>query len=487
MRAAVYCRLSKAPKVGDNSTNPRSSLDRQEQDGRRIAAEQGWDVVAVFREIVPASDPYKARKEWTQLLELIEAKEVDAVILWMEDRANRHVVTAAELVKVCKEAGVSRIVLPSYEYDLTDPEDEAKFYGEAVRAQQEIARMKKRIRRMQLELAENGHEHGGGKRPFGFTGSGANKVSLARALAEQEMIREATTRILAGDTLRGICIDWNKPTRRIPGTTGQPWSTRTLKRILTSPRSAGLREHNGKLYPAAWSPIVPREQWEVVKAILEDPARRTNDRGGVHRYLLTGMAFCGVCGHRLVGIRKGDYFGYGCAKTERGDGGKCVQRSGPPVEELITEALFVAIESPAWDRIAERPADDPARPHYEALAQLTADLDVLEGLLAEAEIAERQRRKPKPSAATLRRKLAEREAEAERHQAAVNRLQTGRVVAEVPRNLRDVWPSLSLDRRRAILKAVLKLPPEGKGIEMHPTGPGRRAFDPDAITADWRA
>jgi site-specific DNA recombinase len=485
MRAAIYCRLSKAPKVGDSGANPRTSLDRQEQDGRRIAADRGWDVVTVFREIVPASDPYKARKEWKQLLELIEAKEVDAVILWMEDRANRHVVTAGELVKVCKEAGVSRIVLPSYEYDLSDPEDEAKFYGEAVRAQQEIARMKKRIRRMQLELAESGQEHGGGKRPFGFTGSGKQKVSLARALAEQEMIREAASRIIAGDSLRGICIDWNKPAG-IPGTTGQPWTTRTLKRILTSPRTAGLREHNGKLNPAAWSPILPREQWEAVKAILEDPGRRTNDRGGVHRYLLTGMIFCGVCGHRLVGIRKGDYFGYQCRKTERGDGGKCVQRSGPPVEELITEALFQAVESPQWDRVAERPADDPARLHLEALAQLTADLDVLEGLLAEAEIAERQGRKPKPSAATLRRKLAEREADAERHQAAVNRLQTERVVAEVPRNLRDVWPSLSLDRRRAILKAVLKLPPEGRGIEIHPTGPGRRTFDARAVTADWQ-
>ena len=100
MRAAIYCRLSKAPKAGDSSTNPTTSLDRQEQDGRRIAADRGWDVVAVFREIVPASDPYKARKEWGQLLELIEAKEVDAVILWMEDRANRHVVTAGELVKL---------------------------------------------------------------------------------------------------------------------------------------------------------------------------------------------------------------------------------------------------------------------------------------------------------------------------------------------------------------------------------------------------
>jgi hypothetical protein len=56
----------------------------------------------------------------------------------------------------------------------------------------------------------------------------------------------------------------------------------------------------------------------------------------------------------------------------------------------------------------------------------------------------------------------------------------------VPRNLRDVWPRLSLDRRRNILKAVLKLPPEGKGIQVHPTGQGRRAFDPNAIKVTWR-
>jgi site-specific DNA recombinase len=392
----------------------------------------------------------------------------------MEDRANRHVVTAAELVNVCKEAGVSKVVLPSYEYDLADPEDEAKFYGEAVRAQQEIARMKKCIRRMQLELAENGQEHGGGKRPFGFTGSGKQKVALARALAEQEMIREAASRIIAGDSLRGICLDWNK--RGVAGTTGQPWSTRTLKRVLVAPRAAGLREHNGKLYPAAWSPIIPREQWKAVKAILEDPARRTNDRGGVYRYLLTGMAFCGVCGHRLVGIRKGDYFGYKCAKTERG-GGKCVQRSAAPVEELITEALFVAVESPEWDRLAERPADDPTRELHEQLARDQGLLDRLEDKIAQELIS--------LDAAKRNRAEIERRMDAARDKLA--RLGDSRVTANIPRNLRAVWPDLSIDRRRAILKAVLKLPPEGKGIEIHPTGPGRRAFDPEAITVDWRA
>lgn len=95
------------------------------------------------------------------------------------------------------------------------------------------------------------------------------------------------------------------------------------------------------------------------------------------------MAFCGVCGHRLVGIRKGDYFGYKCAKTERGDGGKCVQRSAAPVEELITEALFVAVESPEWNRLAERPADDPTRELHEQLARDQGLLDRLEDKIAQ--------------------------------------------------------------------------------------------------------
>jgi hypothetical protein len=50
-----------------------------------------------------------------------------------------------------------------------------------------------------------------------------------------------------------------------------------------------------------------------------------------------------------------------------------------------------------------------------------------------------------------------------------------------------VWPSLSLDRRRNILKAVLKLPPEGTGVEVHPVGKDRRSFDPNAIKVTWRA
>jgi hypothetical protein len=49
----------------------------------------------------------------------------------------------------------------------------------------------------------------------------------------------------------------------------------------------------------------------------------------------------------------------------------------------------------------------------------------------------------------------------------------------VPRNLREVWPSLSLDRQRNIIKAVLV------AVTVNPQ-PNSVVFDPDAIVAEWR-
>ena len=495
VRAVIYCRRSQA---GGRS------VERQEQDGRRLATEKGWAVTGVFKEWVSASEFAKrARTEWERLLQAIEAGEFDAVIFYMEDRSSRHVLFAAEFFQACRKAGLSKVLLPSYEYDLEDPEDVARFYGEVLAAQREVAKMSKRMRRVRREEAENGQPNTGGNRAFGTRGwrrvrdedgnwRTVPAVSQAQAARERDMIREAAQRIAAGDSLRGIVGDWNR--QGIASATGGRWGTRPLRQMLLSPRLVGYRVHHGEIVRdgdgqpirnGEIQPILDPATWEAVAAVLTDPARTVTAVGRAPSYLLTGLVFCGRCGARMGGVRRRGRTSYRCPGPADG-GGSCLQRHAADVERLIERALFAAVEGPEWDEeAAERPKDDPTRPHYEALARLTADLDVLDGMLAEAELAERQGGKPSPSSATLRRQLAEREAERETHQAAVGRLQTGRVVAAIPRNLRDVWPDMSLDRRRAILKAMLRLPPEGKGIVIHPQGRGRK-FDPEAIEPDWR-
>jgi site-specific DNA recombinase len=482
VRAAIYCRLSK--------TGGRS-VERQEQDGRRIAAEKGWEVVAVYRDWASAS-PYarKAREQWDALLAAVEAGKFDAVIVWMEDRTARDVIQAGMFVQACRKVGLRRLVLPSFDYDLTDEEAVIRFYGEVLAGQREADLISKRSKRAHLEEAQDGKRHSGGKRAFGERGrrrvqnpDGTSRtvpaVSEEQAEAERELIREAARRILAGDSLRGICLDWTDAGYASPR--GGRWTTQTLRRMLLSPRLAGLREHHGQLYEGSFPAILERETWQAVRAILTDPTRMTTAVGGAARHLLTGIIVCGVCTAKLRTTRYGPHrvLYYRC--PSRSDGGRnCVARKVEDVDRLILRAIFRAVEKgdAGNQAAAERPAEDPTRPHYEALARLTAELDTLDAMVAEAELAERLGRKPSPSAATLRRKVTEREAERDRHQEAVNRLTAGRVTASIPRNLRSVWKGLSLDRQRAIVAALIER------IEVHPQGQGK--FDPDAIKVKRR-
>jgi hypothetical protein len=179
---------------------------------------------------------------------------------------------------------------------------------------------------------------------------------------------------------------------------------------------------------------VDREQWHTVCVILTDPARRTAIGGGQAQHLLSGLIHCGICGKKLycrTPATKAAVRAYHC--PDRDGAGGHVHRNADKIEALILRGLFAAVEdNAAYDDAVKSLGDgDPTRPHYEALARITADLDTLDGMLAEAELAERQGHKASPSSATMRRKMAQREAERDQHLAAVARLQGDRVMAHV--------------------------------------------------------
>jgi site-specific DNA recombinase len=483
-RAGIAARISRLNAL---------AVERQIEDGRAYFARKGVTVpeedIFVDDGISASAFSKKKRSDYLRLLDKIEAGELDELWMWAEDRTHRQVVELAEFIKLCREHGV-KVATAGTEYDLSDPDQVTMWFIKVRFAEAEVEKTSKRLRRQRLQAATQGRRHAGGSREFGDRGKrrvqgddGAWRtepiVSEAQAARERDLIREAARRILAGDSLRGIRLDWTA--QDIRSTTGKVWQSQTLRKLLLSPRLAGYRVHNGTLYPSDDYPvIVDPVTWEAVCAVLRDPARTTNHRGGLPRHLLSGLLRCAVCGHRMYPRPWGEGFIYRCLPTRGTDSCGKVSRDAAKVEGLILAALLEAVESPAWDeQAAQRLPEDPARPHFEALARITADLDTLDGMLAEAELAERQGGKPQPSAATLRRKMAEREAQRERHQAAAARLQAGRVVAAVPRNLRAVWPKLSLDRRRAILAAVIER------IEIHPQGRGRN-FDPETIKVRWR-
>ena len=471
------------------------AVERQIEDGKAYFARFGRTVppdnVFIDNGVSASAFSTKERREYLRALAKIEAGDIDHIWMWAEDRTHRQVIELAEFIQLCREHSV-RVATAGTEYDLSDPDQVSMWFIKVRFAEAEVEKLSRRMKRQTLQAAEKGLPHPTGRRAFGERGRRRVKdddgnfrtvpvVSEAQAAHERDLIREAASRILAGDSLRGIVTDWNA--RGIAAADGGQWRNSPLRRVLLSPRVAGYRDYQGKLYPGdptRLPPILDEQTWEAVRTILTDPSRRTSVGGGQPRHLLTGLLHCGTCDRplraRMVRKTKSKaYRVYYCHPVNR-RGGYHVYRDADRVDDLIEQALFHAIET---DEFAEAAAglqpEDPTKQHHDKLARITADLDVLSDMLTEAEVRERQGITLPRGRSTrdIERKIAEREAEAEREWAAIERKKDGRVRAYLPKNIRMLWPDFSLDRKRSILKSCIEW------IKIHPQR--GREFDPDAI------
>jgi site-specific DNA recombinase len=464
IRCGIYCRISRDAE-GDGK-----GVERQEQDCLAIAKRLGWTVVDRYIDNDTGASRYskkKVREHYLRLLADIEARHLDAVVIWMEDRLQRQVIELAEFLKVCDQAGLTRIASVGGEFDLSDGDQRTMLYIKAAMAEAEIEKMSKRMRRKNQERAEHGERHLGGRRPYGEAWHGKQAVEEEQAAQEREHIHEAVSRIIAGDSLRGIVLDWEK--RGIRSQFDNNWRNVNLRSMLLSPRLVGMREYNGQLVRGDWEPIISMEEWQAVKAVLEDPARYKYERGGLPRYLLSGLVHCGLCDAKMYTRKIRGNRVYYCSPTAPKGGCGKVSRAAEPLEKLITEAMFHATESDLFKQLAAQEQDDPTAPLYEQLARDQGLLDRLEDKVAQELI----------SVATYKRNRAEIERRMEDTRSWINRKRGRQVVAHVPRNLRTVWPDLSMDRRRSIVKAVLVK------IVVLPQRGGSRTFHPDRIRAIW--
>jgi Recombinase len=116
------------------------------------------------------------------------------------------------------------------------------WYKSAIRSQ----RVKDAVERN----ARAGKRTGGGSRPFGYKilrhdlGEGGRRryriIGEEIEPAEAEAIKEAASRVLRGESIRSIAFDFND--RGIKPVGGGRWAGSMLRRMLISPRIAGLRE-----------------------------------------------------------------------------------------------------------------------------------------------------------------------------------------------------------------------------------------------------
>jgi site-specific DNA recombinase len=165
------------------------------------------------------------------------------------------------------------------------------------------------------------------------------------------VIREAATRLLAGESIRSICTNLNERGQRT--VTWVEWTQQTLRRMLASGRISGQREHRGVIVgPAEWPAIITAAETERIRALFSDPRRRTNRTA--RRYLLARLLRCGLCGSTLVSRPRADGTRRYVFASGPGLGG-CgrITILAEHVEQVVTEAVLFRLDTsgPAPSRL----------------------------------------------------------------------------------------------------------------------------------------
>jgi len=462
----VYVRISSDP------DGTRLGVERQIADCEARAASLGWRVHDVYVDNDVSAWSGRTRPEYERLCEDIKAGTVNALVVWHADRLHRHPRELEEFITLIEAAGDFELsTVTAGDLDLGDSTGRAVARILGAVARKESDDKSARIRRKHLELATKGQVSGGGTRPYGYTQDRRQVVAQ-----EAGYLREAARRVLAGESLRSVCADFNE--RGINTSAGGPWSIETLRRILAGARISGRRDHHGEIVAkAVWPRIITPADSDRLRALLRRTAGSGPSGRSPRRYLLTGgLLRCGLCDTPLVSRpRPGGVRRYVCASGPGFGGCGRIAATAEPLEDFVAQAVLYRLDTPQLAR-ALRDARKANLEHDQLAAQVTDDQAMLEQLATDY------------AAKTITHPewLAARNPIQARIDATKRRLSrispTHRIddYAGHSTALRDAWADLPLTRQTAIIRTVLD------HLVVNPATPGRNTFDPDRFNPIWR-
>ena len=460
--AAVYARISSDP------DGLAAGVTRQIDDCRAFAERRSWPVADEYVDNDTSAYSGKRRPEYERMLDDLAAGVRDAVIVYHLDRLHRRPRELEDFLDLCDGSGIRDLACVTGEIDLGthDGRFHARILGAVARKESDDK--SRRLTRKHLELANAGKVSGGGTRPYGYA-----KDRVTVIPEEATVINEMAERLLAGDSLRSIAASLND--RAVPTVSQREWTTHSVRQLLYSARISGQRERLGEIVgKAVWPAIIKPAHTTRIRALLNDPERRTNRVA--RKYLLAGLLRCAKCGATMVSRPRSDGRGrYVCTRDPGRDGCGSTFILADEVDVFIAHSVIHQLDtSRLAASIRRRGNDDPAVASLiESLDRDQEQLDELATTYGEKHISHREwlaARGPiqdriKAANATLSRR--------QRTTALTGLL-------DHPKGVAEAYEALPLARRQAILKAVLD------HVAIGPAVHGRNRFDPSRISPVWR-
>lgn len=283
------------------------------------AAQHGYRIEHWYTDPdVTAGDEDVWREEYEQMLLDLQGGRWGGIVVMHMDRLTRLTFEYERTLKIARRAG-GFIACTSDNSISLEETGEMSQRMRVMFAQSELNQMKRRIKANKQKRSKGGEYHGGGKRPYGFLGPEYDEsgekvintglVGVVHVPFEIARLQEAARRIAwESESYTDVIKDWHAQTPPVYGSTGSPWTTKTLETILLSPRMVGRRLYrvvdteSGKLIEtevqAVWEPVIDERTWQQLRAMK----RTVVPRNSRSYYPLSGLARCGRCEGPLTGV-----------------------------------------------------------------------------------------------------------------------------------------------------------------------------------------
>jgi DNA invertase Pin-like site-specific DNA recombinase len=460
--AAIYTRIS------SNPDDDKLGVQRQEADARKLCAKNGWTVVEIFCDNDrSAFSQRKTRSAYQAMLDTIRAGKIDIIVAWHPDRLHRQTRELVSFIDLVNLHGVRIETVTAGPYDLSTPSGRvsARILGSV--AEFESEHKSARIRRKLEANAAEGRQHGG-SRPYGWYNDDRGRGRYCTVNQEEAaIVREATARVIAGESIRGITRAFNEAGHTT--STGISWRDVHVRKMIMRPRNAGLRQYHGDVVgPGQWEPILSAEEFYQAQAILSNPARRSHPGRGGRVHLLSTIARCGVCGGPMTVGKARSYKGnrksiYRCRQAH-------VARGQASVDDLVTRVILARLAQPdAKDLLVDRGQADTAQAAAWRVQELQDRLNDAAEAYAAGVVTMAQ-------LTTINASLKPKLEQAQKEAASPNREKVlGELVSREPA---EVWQGMSADQRRAVVGVLVE-------VTIMPTRHGP-VFDPESVRIDWR-
>lgn len=315
MSGAIYCRISK------DTEGLALGVERQREDCVALAESLGIEVkpehILIENDVGASSKSRGRRPQYEKLKEMVETREVQAVIFYSNSRLTRRHEEFNDWIKLHEKTGVRLFSKVSGDDDLGTADGRMVARIKASVDAAEAERISERVKRALEQRRASGLLATGGPRPFGFTDSGGSPRLVPE---EADAIRYGAKMLLAGATHGAVAQEWTS--RGLKPVRAKGWTRESVRGIYQSARLAGLVAHNGEIVGGGNFPaIIDRQTWESIQgAVRHGPSRPAGYGARVHP--LAGFVFCGSCGATMVvsGAEGNPEAAYKCVKNRQGCG-----------------------------------------------------------------------------------------------------------------------------------------------------------------------